>query len=124
MMTPREVNPPFYSLLSYAAPSREAFNIAVLLCLRDPDAEGELKLWMRFRNDWDAVCDEDAIEILEPLADDLYAKNVELGPRRLLEYLESTFSNSLLLSERIPTNEDGDPTSQLNDLFERHVGGK
>jgi hypothetical protein len=118
------VEPPFYSLLTYVAPAREPVNIAVLLCLRDPDIADEFKLFMRFRKDWDAVGDEDAIEVLEPLADDLRAKSLELGPRCLLEYLEGTLSNSLRLSERIASHETGDPSSQLNDLFERRVCGR
>jgi hypothetical protein len=77
---------------------------------------------MRFREDWNSVGDEDAIEVLQSLADDLYAKTAELGPRLLLEYLEDTLSNSLLLSERFKAMETEDPISQLNDLFHRYVG--
>jgi len=77
---------------------------------------------MRFRKDWNPVGDADAIEVLQSLADDLYAKTVELGPRLLLEYLEDTLSNSLLLSERFKAMETEDPISHLNDLFHRYVG--
>ena len=71
---------------------------------------------MRFRSKWEEI-DQEHIEILRLLADDLTNKASELGPLQMLEHLEETLSNVLLISDRQPLVSGKDPRKELDDLY-------
>ena len=80
-------------ILTLEVPGAEAVNVGVVLL--DPTMNA---LHLRLRRDWDVVATEEA-EIFEALQDDLEIKSAEMGGARLLEYLTSTLSNVLRISE-------------------------
>ncbi len=63
-------------------------------CSRDRTTD---RLYLRLRRDWALIAEAEA-EVLAALEDDLAAKAHETGAARLLEYLQGTLSNLLLIS--------------------------
>lgn len=83
-------------------PERGLVNIGILL--EDPETN---TLLLRFRRDLQSLVedkgdegDEEDREVLEALADDLAAKAREMGAATLFEYLESTLSGSIRMTDR------------------------
>jgi len=104
-----------FSVVQADLPGRGLVNLGVLLQDRDSD-----RLLLRFRRDWEALVDPEETEFFSALAADLTQKSVEMGPERLLEYLESTLSGSLRITDREPVLvEDFDRT--LGRLYRQHV---
>jgi len=91
-------------LLTLDVPSGPSVNAGVVLL--DPTMNA---LHLRMRRDWRVVAPEEA-EVLEALQDDLETKAAELGGSRLLQHLEATLSNVLLIS---------DPRDVIVENFER-----
>ncbi len=104
-----------FALLEAALPDRAREAAGVLLY--DPDAH---ELGARLRRDWRLIADSDDAEIFDALASDLAGKIEELGAESFLEYLETTLSNVLRLSERRPVRIDSFRAT-LNRLYREHV---
>jgi phage repressor protein C with HTH and peptisase S24 domain len=86
--------------------------------LYDPEAQ---RLDCKLRRDWETfIGDDDDLEIFELLEQDLKAKIAEIGTTAFLDYLESTLSNAVRLSER-ETVVLGNFDKTLRQLYERHV---
>ncbi|HZT30063.1 MAG TPA: S24 family peptidase [Bryobacteraceae bacterium] len=101
--------------LELALPGRPVHTVGVLLL--DPDTG---RLYRRLRSHWDDLADPEDAEVLAALEQDLEARSVEMGGRRLLESLEDSLSHTLRLSEREAVAVDS--FSRTADrLFERHV---
>lgn len=83
-----------FSIILVELPSREAAPAGVLL--EDPALD---RMWVRMRRDWDEIAGEEA-EVLEQLESDLAEKSREVGAARLLEWIESSWSNTVRVSER------------------------
>jgi hypothetical protein len=101
----------FYNVLRFAPPDGDAIAIGVLVY--DPAAD---QLFMRFRSDWKRIYEED-VEILHLLAEDLTAKIQELGALQMLEHLEDTLSNAILISERHELPPGADAKRELETLY-------
>ena len=101
-------------MLRYTAPGREPEPIAVLLF--DPERD---VLSFRFLENFNHFSEDD-LDYLESLADGISAMVVDFGATKLLEYLQSTLSNVLLISDG-ETVEALDPDLELDRLFSLHV---
>jgi SOS-response transcriptional repressor LexA len=106
-----------YSIVQADVPGHGLVNLGVLL--QDPQSDA---LHLRFRRDLDSLVEED-LEVLEGLSDDLSRKASELGADRLFEYLESTLSASIRVTDREQILV-GDFTRALNRLYRKHVPSK
>src|SRR5579872_6282385 len=85
-----------YSVLQAETPGEGVVNIGILL--EDPETD---TLALRLRRDLASlVDDEEDQEVLESLAADLAGKARELGAAKLFEYLESTLSGAVRLTDR------------------------
>jgi phage repressor protein C with HTH and peptisase S24 domain len=84
--------------------------------LEDPATN---RLWLRLRRDWEEFAAEEA-EVLAALECDLAAKAQELGAKALLEYLEDSLSNVVLLTDRREILVD-DFERALSRLYREHV---
>ena len=75
---------------------------------------------LRLRRDWQQIADPEDAEVLALIEDDLTGKVRELGPDRLYEFLESSLSNTLRISDRdsVLLSDFG---STLNRLYNRLV---
>lgn len=105
-----------FSVIQAETPARGLVNLGVLL--EDPESDA---LLLRFRRDLDALLeDEEDREVLEGLADDLSAKAREMGAAKLFEYLESTLSGSIRITERAQVQVE-DFGRTLNRLYLAHV---
>jgi SOS-response transcriptional repressor LexA len=82
-----------YSVVQAEVPGRGVVNLGVLL----QDAES---VRLRFRRDLDLLVDEEDLEVLSVLADDLLRKAEEMGAEGLFEYLESTLSGAVRVTDR------------------------
>lgn len=93
-MPPATTHRARYSLLTVHLPGREDAVAGVLL--EDPAAD---QLHVRLRRDWDTIAPEES-DVLSALEDDLVAKARESGAAGLFEYLETTLSNVVRISDR------------------------
>lgn len=93
-------------------------NLGVLL----QDSESDTLL-LRFRRDLELLADEEDLEVLAGLADDLSAKAQELGAGRLFEYLESTLSGTVRITDREPVLVE-DFSRALDRLYRQNVPSK
>jgi SOS-response transcriptional repressor LexA len=85
-----------YSVVQTETPQQGLVNIGVLL--EEPLSNS---LGLRFRRDLESLVDEaEDREVLEDLADDLARKAREMGAEKLFEYLESTLSGAIRLTDR------------------------
>jgi len=108
-----------YLLLEAELPGRSAEVIGILLY----DAP-ENRLGCRLRRDWRSIANEEEdLEVFELMEQDLQHKIDELGPERLLHYLESDLSNTLRVSGRETTVFE-DFGKALNRLYRQHVPAK
>lgn len=99
-------------------PGQGIVNLGVLL--EDPQSDA---LHLRFRRDMDSLMDEEDLEVLEGLADDLARKSGELGAGKLFEYLESTLSASVRITDREQVLVE-DFSGALDRLYRQHVPSK
>ncbi len=83
-----------YMILSIELPGAGRMNAGVLL--EDPATD---RLWVRLRRDWDNFAAEES-DVLAAMEYDLSSKAQEMGAKQLLQYLEDTLSNALLLTDR------------------------
>lgn len=107
-----------YSVLEVALPGRHAAAAGVLLL--DPSTDS---LYLKLREDWEAIADPEDAEVLSLLAEDFTNRSRELGGEQLLRSLEDTLSNTLRITLR-QTIAVGDFSRALNRLFERHIEGR
>jgi SOS-response transcriptional repressor LexA len=103
-----------YSIVQADVPGHGLVNLGVLL--QDPQSDA---LHLRFRRDLDSLVEED-LEVLEGLSDDLSRKASELGADRLFEYLESTLSASIRVTNREQILVD-DFARAVDRLYRKHV---
>jgi SOS-response transcriptional repressor LexA len=82
-----------YMILSLELPGGGRMNAGVLL--EDPSND---RLLIRMRRDWDEFAPDEA-EVLSAIEYDLTSKAQEMGATRLLEYLQDTLSNTLLVTD-------------------------
>lgn len=100
-----------YAVVQAETPDAGLVNVGILL--EDPETNS---LLLRFRRDLNsAVEDEEDREVLESLADDLAGKAREMGAARLFEYLESTLSGAIRITEReeVPVEDFGRALNRL-----------
>jgi SOS-response transcriptional repressor LexA len=84
-----------YAVAQAEIPGHGLVNIGVLL--RDPEADA---LRLRFRRDLESLADAEDLDVLSVLADDLAAKSQEMGAEKLFDYLESTLSGAIRITDR------------------------
>jgi SOS-response transcriptional repressor LexA len=85
-----------YSVVQAETPQQGVVNIGVLL--EEPLSDS---LRLRFRRDLPSLIEEqEDREVLEDLADDLAQKAQEMGAGKLFEYLESTLSGAIRVTDR------------------------
>lgn len=99
-------------------PDHGLVNLGVLL--QDPDSDA---LFVRFRRDLDTLAEEEDREVLVALGDDLSAKAHEMGAERLFEYLESTLSGTVRITDREPVLVE-DFSRALDRLYRQNVQSK
>jgi phage repressor protein C with HTH and peptisase S24 domain len=87
------------------------------ILLEDPETN---RLHLRLRRDFDSLSEDEDAEVFRALGADLAAKASELGAAGLFEYLESTLSGSLRITDREQTLVD-DFDRTLNRLYRQHV---
>ena len=107
-----------YSIVQAELPGRGLVNLGVLL--QDPDSD---ELLVRFRRDLDTLADEEDLEVLAALGDDFSAKAREMGAGRWFEYLESTLSGTLRITDREPVMVE-DFSRALDRLYRRNIHSK
>jgi phage repressor protein C with HTH and peptisase S24 domain len=85
-----------FSVVQAETPGRGLVNIGILL--EDPESDS---LHLRFRRDLDSLLDDaEDREVLEALSQDLAAKAREMGAAKLFEYLESSLSGAIRITDR------------------------
>jgi SOS-response transcriptional repressor LexA len=107
-----------YSILQAELPGQGVVNLGVLL--EDPQSNA---LHLRFRRDMDSLVDEEDLEVFDGLSDDLARKSGELGAGKLFEYLESTLSASVRVTDREQVLVE-DFSRALDRLYRQHVPSK
>lgn len=105
-----------YSIVQADLPGQGVVNLGVLL----HDEESNT-LHLRFRRDMDALVEDgDDLDVFAALSDDLARKSRESGAESLFEYLASTLSNTIRITDREKVLvEDFDRA--LERLYRRHV---
>lgn len=107
-----------YSVVQAELPGQGVLNLGVLL--EDPQSNS---LHLRFRRDLDSFAAEEDFDVFESLADDLARKSVEMGAGQLFEYLESTLSGSIRITDREQVLVE-DFSRALDRLYRKHVDSK
>ncbi len=108
-----------YLVVQAEIPGHGLMNAGILL--RDPATD---TLRVRMRRDLDSlVDDEEDLEVLDALADDLASKAEQTGAEKLFEYLESTLSGAIRISNREEVLVD-DFERALNRLYLKNVQSK
>jgi phage repressor protein C with HTH and peptisase S24 domain len=107
-----------YSIVQAELPEHGLVNLGVLL--QDPQSDS---LHLRFRRDLDSLAGEEDLEVLEALAADLSRKSDELGAEKLFEYLESTLSASIRITDREQVLVE-DFSRAVERLYRQHVPSK
>lgn len=104
-----------FSLIVAELPGGASQTIGVLLL--DPKTD---TLHVRLRRDWDTIASEEDAEVLAELEDDLLLQARERGGGAVVEYLESTASQSIRITDREEvTVRDFD--RKLSELYREHV---
>lgn len=103
------------SVLSAEVVGRGSTVIGVLL--EDPQTD---TLYIRLRQDWDAIADDEETEVLSLLEDDLARKAREMGADRLISWLEENASASITITDRREVMVEDFPRA-LNRLYRQHV---
>jgi SOS-response transcriptional repressor LexA len=83
-----------FSMIIVELPRHGCVAAGVLLEDRASD-----RLWIRMRRDWDVIAADEA-EVLAEIEDDLIAKSKEMGARRLLQWIEDSWSNTIRMGEQ------------------------
>ena len=104
-----------YLLLVCDLPGRGEKTIGVMLL--DP---AENRLYVRLRRDWQAIGEEEDVEVLAELGDDLQAQADEIGAAAVLDRLEQDASLALRVSEREAVTIRGSDRT-LGELYRAHV---
>jgi SOS-response transcriptional repressor LexA len=104
-----------YVLLEMALPGRPRANAGVFLL--DPSTDS---LYLKLREDWEAVADPEDAEVLSHLQEDLARHSKEAGGEQFLRDLEDTLSNTLRITER-ELIAVGDFPKALARLYQKHV---
>jgi len=107
-----------YSILQAELAGQGLANLGVLL--QDPQTN---TLRLRLRRDLDQLVDDSEMDVFEALADDLAGKASELGAEKLFEYLESTLSGSVRITDRETVMVE-DFERALDRLYRKHVDAK
>jgi SOS-response transcriptional repressor LexA len=107
-----------YSIVQADVPGHGLVNLGVLL--QDPQSDA---LHLRFRRDLDSLVEEEDLEVLDGLSDDLSRKASELGAEKLFEYLESTLSASIRVTDREQVLVD-DFGRAVDRLYRKYVPSK
>ena len=107
-----------YSVVQADLSAKGLVNLGVLL--EDPQSD---QLHLRFRRDLESLVDEEDLELFESLSDDLTRKSTEMGAARLFEYLESTLSGSIRITDREQVLVE-DFSRALDRLYRKHVDSK
>ena len=107
-----------YSIVQAELPEHGLVNLGVLL--QDPQTDS---LHLRFRRDLDSLAGEEDLKVLEALAADLSRKSDELGAEKLFEYLESTLSASIRITDREQVLVE-DFSRAVERLYRQHVPSK
>ena len=97
-------------------PGRQPEPLGILLL---DEASNELTVRLRAASEFEGL-EEQEIDILDALRADLEAKAQEMGARGLLEYMEDSLSNFLLVGERTAVAYS-DAGTAADRLFEEHV---
>jgi SOS-response transcriptional repressor LexA len=105
-----------YSVVQAETPQQGLVNIGVLL--EEPLSDS---LRLRFRRDFQSLVDEgEDREVLEELADDLAGKAKQMGAGKLFEYLESTLSGAIRVTDRAEVSVEDFPRA-LDRLYLQNV---
>ncbi len=104
-----------YLLLLSELPGRSVETIGVLLI--DPSTD---QLYIRLRRDWSRLASEEDAEVLAELEDHLLAVAQEHGAAAALEYLESSASLSVRVTDRESVLAR-DFDKKLGELYREHV---
>jgi hypothetical protein len=107
-----------YSIVQAELPGQGLVNLGVLL--QDPQSDA---LHLRFRRDLDSLVEEEDLEVLEALSGDLGRKADDLGAEKLFEYLETTLSASIRVTDREQILVE-DFSRALDRLYRKHVPSK
>jgi SOS-response transcriptional repressor LexA len=84
-----------YSVVEADTPEHGTVKLGILL--QDPQTDS---LRLRFRRDLESLADDEDLDVFSALADDLAQKAHEMGAEKLFEYLESTLSGAVRLTDR------------------------
>ena len=104
-----------YSIVQADLPGRGLVNLGVLLQDTQSDA-----LHLRFRRDMDLLASDQDFDVLAALADDLDSKAREMGAEKLFDYLESTLSGTVRVTDREAVLVE-DFSRAVERLYRRHV---
>lgn len=104
-----------FTVLTLALPGRSPEPAGVIVY----DADNE-KLGVKLRRDWHQIAEADDAEILSGMEVHLKQLSEEMGARGALEWLESTLSNVLQLSERNEVQSNALDFT-LHQLYRQHV---
>ena len=107
-----------YAIVQAELPGRGLVNLGVLL--QDPQLDS---LHLRFRRDLDSLVEAEDLELFLALPDDLERKSAELGAEKLFEYMESTLSGSLRVTDRQDVLV-ADFTRALDRLYRQQVSSR
>lgn len=103
-----------YLIVQAALPNMNIENIGILLLDVDCDA-----LYLRFRRDFEEFAGDEA-DWFEQFTNELPDRVTELGARRALEWMESTFSNTVQISPRTRILVE-DYATTLHELYAKHI---
>ena len=104
-----------FVVLEAVLPERGSRNIGVLLL--DPATD---RAWVRLRQRYRDLAEEEDAEVLEALEEDLRTRAVSMGAEGLLGWLEDTASNVLRVGQRQSVEVDAF-TRVADRLFDEHV---
>jgi hypothetical protein len=107
-----------YLLLQAALPNAKLQNIGVLLLELDSD-----RLYCRFRRDFEEFAGNEA-DWFRELPEYILQMATELGGHKCLEWMESTLSNTLRISERKRVLIQKGSTATVDVLYAKHVRPK
>lgn len=114
-ITPIETQQARYCVLSAEFPGEEEIPLGILL--EDPSTG---RLHTRFRRDWEVHFPDDQIEFLESLEQDLTEKAREMGTAALFDWMTSSLSNFLRITDPETVLVAKIPPA-LERLYKRHV---
>jgi phage repressor protein C with HTH and peptisase S24 domain len=92
---PRQSRLGKYSVVQAETLKDGLVNLGVLL--EDPESDS---LHLRFRRDLESLAEEEDLDVLNALADDLAQKALQMGAEKLFDYLESTLSGAIRVTDR------------------------